>query len=70
MAAPKYLTGDKAGIQEFLDKFDVSIEFWLSTKLTISTRYSCSIAMVSQHALDNHVEYAQCVEKESWTDCT
>jgi hypothetical protein len=24
MAAPKYLTGDAAGIKEFLDKFDVS----------------------------------------------
>lgn len=24
MDAPKYLTGDPAGIQEFLDKFDVS----------------------------------------------
>ena len=23
MAAPKYLTGDKAGIDEFLNKFDV-----------------------------------------------
>jgi len=23
MAGPKYLTGDKAGIHEFLDKFDV-----------------------------------------------
>jgi hypothetical protein len=23
MAAPKYLTGDPAGIKEFLDKFDV-----------------------------------------------
>jgi hypothetical protein len=24
MAGPKYLTGDKTGIQQFLDKFDVS----------------------------------------------
>jgi len=23
MSGPKYLTGDKAGIDEFLDKFDV-----------------------------------------------
>lgn len=25
--APRYLTGDKAGLQEFLAKFDVSIRF-------------------------------------------
>lgn len=27
-AAPKYLTGDSAGIKEFIDKFDVS-DFYL-----------------------------------------
>lgn len=27
-ATPKYLTGDKAGINEFIDKFDVS-DFYL-----------------------------------------
>jgi hypothetical protein len=25
MAVPRYLTGDAAGIKEFLDKFDVSL---------------------------------------------
>lgn len=26
MAQPKYLTGDKAGIEEFINKFDVSAQ--------------------------------------------
>ena len=34
MVAPKYLTGDKASIDKFIDQFDVSCLFWGSTKAT------------------------------------
>lgn len=37
MGAPKYLTGDKAGIDEFVDSFDVccfTILEWSSHRLT------------------------------------
>ena len=32
MAAPKYLTGDKAGIDEFIDRFDVCNVFEVDTE--------------------------------------
>lgn len=34
-ATPKYLTGDGAGIKEFIDKFDVSDFIILILKLTL-----------------------------------
>ena len=34
MVAPKYLTGDKASIDKFIDQFDVSCLFWRSRKAT------------------------------------
>lgn len=50
MAQPKYLTGDKAGIDAFVDQFDVSSEdlIWscLMTESLTCLRYSSSTAMV------------------------
>jgi hypothetical protein len=45
--APKFLTGDKAGIEEFLDKFDVSLDarFEMGNVLT-AFRSFYSTAMV------------------------
>jgi hypothetical protein len=52
-ATPKYLTGDGAGIKEFIDKFDVS-DFILCLRPTLMIshshkkyRLSCSTVMVS-----------------------
>lgn len=54
-ATPKYLTGDSAGIKEFIDKFDVSDFTFVAFKPTfndslahIKYRRSCSTAMVSR----------------------
>lgn len=50
--APRYLTGDKAGLQEFLARFDVSTRFGstdvLESPVTnqILYRYSSSTVMV------------------------
>jgi len=50
MAQPKYLTGDKAGIDAFVDQFDVSFLqlkcFRLMMRLLTSFRCSSSTAMV------------------------
>ena len=48
MAGPKYLTGDSAGIKEFLDKFDVRhpAESIVDCPLTQLSRSSSSTAMV------------------------
>lgn len=60
-ATPKYLTGDSAGIKEFIDKFDVS-DFTLSlllsmiSSLTKIHRRSCSTAMVSRIILFSPLE--------------
>jgi hypothetical protein len=54
---PRYLTGKKEEIKEFLDKFDVSltsptrsngtlVRLILVKRLIVSIRYFCSIAMV------------------------
>ena len=34
MVAPKYLTGDKASIDKFIDQFDVSCSFKLRKEAT------------------------------------
>jgi hypothetical protein len=45
--APKFLTGDKAGIEEFLNKFDVGPDARLQmNKILTACRSSCSTAMV------------------------
>lgn len=36
-ASPKYLTGDGAGIKEFIDKFDVS---YLRYAMTVDASYA------------------------------
>lgn len=47
--APKYLTGDKAGIDAFVDQFDVSLH-WHIPKMMVGIltckRFSCLTAMV------------------------
>ena len=55
---PRYLTGDKAGLKEFLDKFDVRLMLYNNSADALSTveivlitgvcvyRSSCSIATV------------------------
>jgi hypothetical protein len=37
MADPKYLTGDKSGLKEFIDKFDVNIETLLPHRVNLLT---------------------------------
>jgi hypothetical protein len=50
MAGPKYLTRDKAGIKEFLDKFDVGrAQYQFALLLTTESRHSSSTAMVRIH---------------------
>jgi hypothetical protein len=45
--APKFLTGDKAGIEEFLNKFDVSLDTRLQINSVLTAcRSSYSTAMV------------------------
>lgn len=54
MAGPKYLTGDSAGIKEFLDKFDVSIKNDPAEPRDANQdvhRSFCSIAMVCRSCL-------------------
>lgn len=52
MAQPRYLTGDKAGIEEFIDKFDVSTSHPIEEKLLISSLSpSYSTAMVCTYSL-------------------
>jgi hypothetical protein len=44
---PKFLTGDKAGIEEFLNKFDVSLDTRLQiNNILTACRSSYSTAMV------------------------
>lgn len=48
MSAPKYLTGDAAGIKDFVDQFDVQGMISINEKHPTNTRSRsfCSIVMV------------------------
>lgn len=57
MAAPKYLTGEKAAIDEFIDKFDVSALSTILSKdetgiLIGARRHFSSTAMVRRSQTD------------------
>lgn len=74
---PRYLTGKKEEIKEFLDKFDVSltstvtsttrsngmhfVRFILVKRLIVSIRYFCSIAMVRAALLRALILRAMCM---------
>ena len=52
MSPPVCLTGDKKGIEEFINKFDVSVGETnaLLVLVTFRARHSCSIVMVIKTA--------------------
>jgi hypothetical protein len=70
---PRYLTGKKEEIKEFLDKFDVSltsptrsngmhfVRLILVKRLIVSIRYFCSIAMVRAALLRSLILRATCM---------
>lgn len=54
MAGPKYLTGDKSGIEEFIDKFDVCTATLHDDRFEADERRRsfCLTAMVSRTPRD------------------